>query len=977
MKKKNVTYCKETAMFLPTRQTLVTLISSALLVGAFTLTGAETATLKKKALPSSDATAKKKAELNKIEQRRLFAEAEITKSERKTTIDYLFKEASLAYQKGEYSKAIEFGLQASEQLCGKDGNAVLTAEEQALLEKIRTLLGKAYYNIALDLFNKAEKSASDGDYDKALQYSDDAIANYPPCKEIMLQMKHKYEKLRDNAQRLKTSSKHSVDITEVTENADEEKRDLTIARELRIGQNFYKTKQWAKARDHFNAVLRQDPYNETAIDYLRKCYEKLYEAGSRRRNVMTLERVAEVAWTSVSPVLTTVDDNFNPQEQFKPQEKINTTKSIETKLRQIIIPSLEFDGTSLPDVVKKLRDLSREHDSDKNGVNILLLLNDGGTAKKAAAKQNDNASGDGDLLEDDGGAAAGDNKNANTAAADGEEGEIPASKRVIDRLKVENQDLYTILQLVKKLSHLKLYIEPNAVIFADPSVPFEEYDLKVFIVEKQALENMLTSAGGGGGGAAAAGGGGGDAKGENAAAAAAAANDEKVKRYFEHNVGIPFPAGTAVRVEQGVSRIIVKNTAENLAMIEKKIDQLNATETTQVLTQVKFVEVAMNDLEELGFEYVLARNNDGSHTIAYEPINTNYQTVVDPATGNVSTENVPYIADESFTLVYKPTYSSSSTKVLNGVEVTNKLPSSGATKTEVIEKGSMYTIPQDGVYYKAPLNLTSIYGSSVTFGANNSLVRNAQTSTSAFSPSGVVTNDTVMSWSHSNKKGYDMGAKMHALDQADSTDILSAPRLTTISGSPAVIKMVTEKYYPDEWDDAELETVSGEGDNEDIPVFQPSLPSFGDATEEGIVLSIQPTVEDNYTITIPMTPTIQEFVGWTDYSYDIPLESNNETRYYPNTLKMPIIESRSINTVVVSYDGETVVMGGVIRDRIAIVEDQYPILGDLPLVGRLFQSKGRGSEKVSLLIFLNNRLIKPDGSPIRENQERGVPAFRY
>jgi type II secretory pathway component GspD/PulD (secretin) len=430
-------------------------------------------------------------------------------------------------------------------------------------------------------------------------------------------------------------------------------------------------------------------------------------------------------------------------------------------------------------------------------------------------------------------------------------------------------------------------------------------------------------------------------------------------------------------VEQGVSRIIVKNTAENLAMIEKKIDQLNATETTQVLTQVKFVEVAMNDLEELGFEYVLARNNDGSHTIAYEPINTNYQTVVDPTSGNVSTENVPYIADESFTLVYKPTYSSSSTTILNGVQVTNKMPSSGSTKTEVIEKGAMYTIPQDGVYYKAPLNLTSIYGSSVTFGANNSLVRNAQTSTSAFSPSGVVTNDTVVSWSHSNKKGYDMSAKMHALDQADSTDILSAPRLTTISGSPAVIKMVTEKYYPDEWDEAELETVSGEGDNDDIPVFQPSIPTFGDATEEGIVLSIQPTVEDNYTITIPMTPTIQEFVGWTDYSYDIPLEANNETRYYPNTLKMPIIESRSINTVVVSYDGETVVMGGVIRDRIAIVEDQYPILGDLPLVGRLFQSKGRGSEKVSLLIFLNNRLIKPDGSPIRENQERGVPSFRY
>ena len=57
--------------------------------------------------------------------------------------------------------------------------------------------------------------------------------------------------------------------------------------------------------------------------------------------------------------------------------------------------------------------------------------------------------------------------------------------------------------------------------------------------------------------------------------------------------------------------------------------------------------------------------------------------------------------------------------------------------------------------------------------------------------------------------------------------------------------------------------------------------------------------------------------------------------------------------------------------------DQIPILGDIPLIGRLFQSKGRGSEKTSLLIFMTSRLIKPDGSPIRENVERGIPAFRY
>ncbi|MBR2425552.1 MAG: hypothetical protein IKB16_02300 [Lentisphaeria bacterium] len=981
MKKNNVTYCKESAMFLPFRKT----VAIALFTGAISLAGAEdVASLKK-----NDAAEKKKADIVRVDRDRMIAETAISEDERVKNIDFLYKAAAAEYEKGNFTKSIELLLKANDLIRGQEGDK-LSAVLQDKLDKVRSLLGKSYYYIALDLFHKAEKSANDGKYDEAIRYSEEAIANYPPSKEIMEQMKSKYEKLKADSLRLKAATQYTKDIIDVTDNADEEKRDLTVARELRIGQNFYKTGQWAKARDHFNAVLRQDPYNEAAIDYLRRCYEKLLDAGRRRRNVMALERAAEVAWTSVSPVLTSVDDGFAHQAQFKPQEKINATKNIEDKLKRIIIPSLDIDSLPLSDVIAELRRLSQVHDVDKNGVNILLLMSSNVPAAGANAQtQNDGGAGDAAAPAGDAAAPAGDAPAANDAAAGADDAaaedtgsNAPANKYVIERLKVENQDLYTILQHIRQLAQVKLYIEPHAVIFADPQVPFEDYDLRVFIVETQALDNMIQSAGKGGGAATDGGGGGGGGAGDgkgagNINSADAQARNDAVKRYFEHNVGIPFPQGTALRVENGVSRIIVKNTLENLAMIEKKINQLNMSESTQCLTQVKFVEIAMNDLEELGFEYVLARTNDGKHTIAYEPINTNYQTVVDPATGNTSKENVPYVADESFTLVYKPTYKENSTTVLHGVEVTEKLPQSSAAQTQVIEKGSQYTIPQDGVYYKAPLNLTSIYGSSVTFGANSSLVRNAQTSTSVFSPSGIVTNDTVINWAHSNKKGYDMGAKMHALDQADSTDILSAPRITTISGQAAVIKMVTEKYYPDEWDEATLETVSGEGDGEDIPVFQPSIPTFGDATEEGIVLTVQPTVEDNYVITMPMTPIIQEFVGWTDYSYDIPLESGNETRYYPNTLKMPIIEARTINTTVISYDGETVVLGGVIRDRIAIVEDQYPILGDLPLMGRLFQSKGRGSEKVSLLIFLNNRLIKPDGSPIRENQERGIPSFRY
>ena len=60
-----------------------------------------------------------------------------------------------------------------------------------------------------------------------------------------------------------------------------------------------------------------------------------------------------------------------------------------------------------------------------------------------------------------------------------------------------------------------------------------------------------------------------------------------------------------------------------------------------------------------------------------------------------------------------------------------------------------------------------------------------------------------------------------------------------------------------------------------------------------------------------------------------------------------------------------------------MVDDKYPILGDLPLIGRLFQTKGRNAQKYNLLIFLSCRIVNPDGSPLRERENRGLPPFQY
>ncbi len=912
----------------------------------------------------------------------------VTEQAQMQSAEELFKCGSAEYTAGNYREAIDFLLQACEKLKNGREEQTLSDMQKKQLESFRQLLGKAYYGRALELFYQAEKTADAGNYDEAVKLSQDAIGNYPACKDIMDRMIAKYQKL-------KKASEYNAEIAYEKADPDAVSRNLIIEREMRRGQNFYKTKQWAKARDHFNMVIREDPYNEMAIDYLRRCHEMLIKAGRTRHNIVIQERAAEAAWAGIAPVVTAINADDNGYANAS-QAKIDTTKDIEGKLKEIIIPNLSFEGHTIQEVVRTLRDFSKEQDKDKVGVNILLLLSkDTGAAKADAGsgeesgddEYSDEESDDGEETGDEEEASdeeesedseeTGDEEYSDEESDDsGESGGTSRSDHMIDYLKVEKVDLRQAIELICDAANLRFRIEPHAILIADDNVPLDDYDTEIFIVEKDSLELFDSGE-----------------EGEGA--------DRPIQKYFIQH-GVTFPTGTALKYDSGVGRLIVTNTPEALSAIRGILDELSNAQTTQVMVQVKFVEVALNDLEELGFEYTVSRPDRGDQGSVYTIKNLTdildaklAQETTWDANGNpvFPTEirvDASELTNTDFNLLYREDIAAnagSRTEPLAGgaVLVYPFSENSGYQKdpVETVEPSENQAIVfktenlQKGTYYAKALR----YGSKgVTWGPNSSLVRNAKDDTSAYISTGTVKNDTVIAWSHERDDGLNVNAQVHALDQADSTDILSAPRITTMAGEEAVIKMVTEKYYPDEWEDATVETVTRDSDgaeSEDVTVFQPSIPTFGDPIEEGIVLSVTPQVEENYIITMQMVPVIQNFMGWTDYSYEIPLEANGETNYYPNTLRMPIIEARTVNTTVVSYDGETVVLGGVVKDTISMVDDQYPILGDIPLVGRLFQSKGRGSSKTSMLIFMTSRLIKPDGSPIRENQERGVPAFRY
>jgi general secretion pathway protein D len=89
-----------------------------------------------------------------------------------------------------------------------------------------------------------------------------------------------------------------------------------------------------------------------------------------------------------------------------------------------------------------------------------------------------------------------------------------------------------------------------------------------------------------------------------------------------------------------------------------------------------------------------------------------------------------------------------------------------------------------------------------------------------------------------------------------------------------------------------------------------------------------------------------------------------------NVINQPIFSTRKVTTSVSIWDGQTVVLGGLMREDVQKVEDKVPILGDLPLFGRLFRNSVDQHLKRNLIIFVSARLINPAGETVLQSDEK-------
>ena len=131
----------------------------------------------------------------------------------------------------------------------------------------------------------------------------------------------------------------------------------------------------------------------------------------------------------------------------------------------------------------------------------------------------------------------------------------------------------------------------------------------------------------------------------------------------------------------------------------------------------------------------------------------------------------------------------------------------------------------------------------------------------------------------------------------------------------------------------------------------------------GQVLDVVPFVSaDGFTVQLNIVPTFTEFLG---YDTDLARQFRTVVPNLPvQDTPLPRFRVRQIATTAVVWDGQTVVLGGLIAENVRKIREKVPVLGDIPLLGRLFRSESSDSTKKNLVMFVTPTIIDPSGNRV-------------
>jgi len=840
-------------------------------------------------------------------------------------------------------------------------------------------------------YQAAKQALRENDRENGIKWAEEALKLHHPSAGLLIQALKAESATENETDRSETM--HVRDSEEYKKERDE------VQRRLRLSSQYLALSDLDNALDQVDLILRKDHYNQEAIALRARIQRKRQIIIEKERVATRNGMIADVdhAWRPVyainSPELKSIEGGTNKAKVGMNDER-SLEQSIEKRMKEMQLPAISFrPPATIIDAVDFFRQASKDFDRpevpvEQRGFNFVLQLEksltNGGDAK--AAKGNDAF------------AAASDAEDAGAA------GDVPQ----IPNISASNISLWEALKLVCKVSGFKFKVQGSVVMVMPKSMTTDELITRTYSVVESFLDRVNEASsslksektgdfGGGGGDDNAAGGDGGD--------------EDSWKKYFEE-MGVSWPVNSKIKYLKAVGKLRVTNTEDQLSIFEDALNELNVT-PSMIEIETRFVEVAQEDLNSLGFEWLL--NSDFTYNVGgklKQALNLKDGSAADTSRWALVSGERQDVSDASFgttstsTLTENATYGKGNnltgySQTLNNTLTTttydeNNIPgttSSTKNYTWIDGAGWIRGTAEDSSEKTGKNGLINAIDGT-TYQTGN---RYLSTSGNPVVGDQLSVNDKFMRMNMFLGNA-DLSMILHMLSQRSDTDLLSAPKVVTKSGQEATIKVVTIYRFPQDYDVTIQSTSSGgssgyyssgSSSGKILPMVEPQ--NF-ETQEVGVILTVTPDLSPEGLINLALQPKIVSEPEWRDFGMKVPMDavmgdqntilqaangvanlassqskSSDDIEWFSVPMEQPFFKERSIDTHVTLYNGSTIVMGGLITEERRSMEDKIPFLGDIPFIGRIFRSRSEWSNKRNLLIFVTARLVDPNGRQIIQN----------
>ena len=402
------------------------------------------------------------------------------------------------------------------------------------------------------------------------------------------------------------------------------------------------------------------------------------------------------------------------------------------------------------------------------------------------------------------------------------------------------------------------------------------------------------------------------------------------------NLGVSFPEGSTAVFNAGNSTLRVTNTIANHSLVEQAVEQAQNTQPTMVMVEVRMIKTQERRLRELSFDWLLSDFRLGGDGL----------TPGVPA-GHLSggTQNPANLDDVA-------------------------LP--------------------PGEYFRNALTAGNRSGTEVITGdAIDARILQQQ---QGFAP-GAARAPGVL-WANGILNNTNLTMLMRGLSQKTGVDMVVSPSTATRSGQQSTIEIIREFIYPEEYEPPELPNTVGGGDTlvdldtgdvfaEERPLvpITPATPTSFTKQDVGVVLDVLPTVSaDRHYVDLALKPTVTNFDGFINYGTPIisaappstfgvlgDVVGDGTVVLTSNEILMPVFSVMKTETNLTIQDGATLVIGGLLEERVQKFEDKTKFFGDLPLVGRMFQNEGYAPVRTAIVFLVTVKVVDPSGETPRGN----------